>query len=170
MSQPGNYGSDGGRWPAIVESYDQETRTCRVKIIGITDGAENLPIAEIEYPLGDKSRSGHFQTQIEILPEDTVWVSFIGGDHRYPIITGYRDPRKGNSVDWRRWHHKNIEMIADQEIRLVCGSSSIVMTRDHIWIDAVRIDENTAHDRPFLSVDQEWEDAANQLRTTHKSD
>ena len=61
------YGLMQGRYPAIVRSYDQARRTCRVEIPGLTDGADTLPEAEIEYPVGD-----------------TVWIAFIGGDPRYP--------------------------------------------------------------------------------------
>lgn len=87
------YGLMHGRYPAIVRTYDQARRTCRIDIPGLTDGGDTLPEAEIEYPIGDKSRSGAFATEIEILPGDTVWVAFIGGDPRYPIITGYRNPQ-----------------------------------------------------------------------------
>lgn len=150
------YGLMPGRYPAIVKSYDQERRTCRIEIPGLTDGADVLPEAEIEYPIGDKSRAGFWETEIEINPDDTVWVAFVGGDPRYPVITGARNPRTGNSADWRRWHHKNIELIADQELRLVCGtdgaSSTVIMTPDHIWIDAARIDYNLPHPRPFLAA------------------
>lgn len=129
-----DYGLMPGRYPAIVKSYDKIKRTCRIEIPGVTDGGDVLPEAEIEYPIGDKSRAGVNPTEIEITPGDTVWISFIGGDPRYPLITGYRNPQAGNSVDWRRWHHKNIELIADSEMRLVVGSTSIVMTPDNITI------------------------------------
>ncbi|PSJ16073.1 hypothetical protein [Nitrosomonas supralitoralis] len=113
-----NYGQMPGRYPAIVQSYDQDRRTCRIEIPGITDGADVFPEAEIEYPIGDKARSGSDGTEIEILPGDTIWIAFIGGDSRYPIITGYRNPQAGNSIDWRRFHHANIEFIADGMMRL----------------------------------------------------
>ena len=110
-----NYGSYPGRYPATVKSYDQATRTCRVEIPGITDGGDVLPNAEIEYPIGDKSRliAGQHATELEILTGDTVWVAFIGGDARYPLITGYRCPSAGNDVNWRRIHHANIDLTAD---------------------------------------------------------
>jgi len=130
------YGFMPGRYPAIVRSYDQARRTCRIEIPGLTDGGDVLPEAEIEYAIGDKSRVGQFETEIEILPGDTVWIAFIGGDPRYPIITGYRNPQAGNSTDWRRWHHPNIEMLADSILRLAVGSSEIVMTPDDITIRA----------------------------------
>lgn len=106
-----------GRYPAIVDSYDGPSRTCRVQIPGITDGGDVMPVAEIEYPIGDKSKGQH-TTEIEILKGDSVWVSFIGGDPRYPIITGWRNPGAGNSVAWRRFHHANIEMTADGIFRI----------------------------------------------------
>lgn len=136
-----NYGNYAGRWPAVVREYDGARRLCRIDIPGITDGAETLPNAEIEYPIGDKTR-GDLATEIEILPGDAVWVSFIGGDPRYPIITGWRLPREGNDVDWRRWHHKNIELAADETIKIKVGGSTITITSDSIVINSGRIDLN----------------------------
>ncbi|WMC11764.1 hypothetical protein PU634_05195 [Oceanimonas pelagia] len=106
-----------GKWPAVVESYDQDSRTCEVSIPGQTDGGGHLR-AEIEYPVGDKSRHAT-QTEIEILPGDLVWVEFIQGDPRYPLITGWRNPAVGNSKDWRRWHHRNMELLTDQQMRMI---------------------------------------------------
>ena len=103
------YGLMQGRYPAIVRSYDQARRTCRVEIPGLTDGADTLPEAEIEYPVGD-----------------TVWIAFIGGDPRY------RNPQAGNSVDWRRYHHKNYELICDRIIRLLVGNSVFQLNPDTI--------------------------------------
>ncbi len=136
------YGTMPGRYPAIVRSYDQAKRTCRVEIPGLTDGGDVLPEAEIEYPIGDKSRAGANTTELEILSGDTVRVAFIGGDPRYPIITGYRNPEAGNSADWRRWHHPNIELLADGIMRLAVGPSEIVLTPDGIVMNAPRIDMN----------------------------
>lgn len=121
------YGLYPGRYPAIVRSYDAQKRTCRIEIPGLTDGGDVFPEAEIEYPIGDKSCHGSYPTEIEILPGDTVWIAFEGGDPRYPIITGYRNPQSGNAVEWRRWHHKNIEMIGDEKIRLVVGNSVFLL-------------------------------------------
>ncbi len=154
------YGSLPGRYPAIVKTYDQVTRTCRVEIPGITDGGNVLPNAEIEYAIGDRSRlvEGQHATEIEILPGDLIWVAFIGGDQRYPLITGFRNPQSGNDVDWRRYHHKNMELIADailhivvgnssitmvpESLTLAVGSSNIVITGDGIHINGTRIDLN----------------------------
>ena len=134
------YGLMPGRYPAIVKTYNQARRTCRVEIPGLTDGGDVLPEAELEYALGDRSRSGTNTTEIEITPGDTVWVAFIGGDPRYPIITGYRNPQSGNSADWRRWHHANIELIADAEMRLVVGGTSVVITPAGITITTPSLD------------------------------
>ena len=136
------YGLMPGRYPAIVKTYSQARRTCRVEIPGLTDGGDVLPEAEIEYPIGDKSRAGTNTTEIEITPGDTVWVAFIGGDPRYPIITGYRNPQSGNSADWRRWHHANMELLADGTMRLAVGPSEIILTPSGIVINAPRIDLN----------------------------
>lgn len=129
-----------GRYPAIVKTYNQARRTCRIEIPGLTDGGDVLPEAEIEYPIGDKSRAGANTTEIEITPGDTVWVAFIGGDPRYPIITSYRNPQSGNSADWRRWHHANIELIADAEMRLVVGGTSVVIMPAGITITTPSLD------------------------------
>ena len=136
------YGLMPGRYPAIVKTYNQARRTCRVEIPGLTDGGDVLPEAEIEYPIGDKSRAGTNTTEIEITPGDTVWVAFVGGDPRYPIITGYRNPQAGNSADWRRWHHANMELLADGTMRLAVGPSEIILTPSGIVINAPRIDLN----------------------------
>ena len=42
------YGLMPGRYPAIVKTYSQARRTCRVEIPGLTDGGDVLPEAEIE--------------------------------------------------------------------------------------------------------------------------
>lgn len=107
-----------GKWPAEVVSYDADSRTCAVIIPGQTDGAETPLVAEIEYPIGDKSRHANM-TEIEILPGDMVWVEFIQGDPRFPLITGWRNPTRGNSKDWRRWHHANIELLIDGQMRTI---------------------------------------------------
>lgn len=120
-----DYGQMIGRHPAIVKSYDKNKRTCRIEIPGLTDGADVLPEAEIDYPIGDKSVSGAYSTEIEIIPGDTVWVEFIGADARYPVIISYRNPQVGNSIDWRRFHHANIEITADGVLKLNATSLEI---------------------------------------------
>lgn len=131
-----DYGMMAGRYPAIVKSYNPARRTCRIEIPGLTDGADVLPEAEIEYPVGDKSRAGDNTTEIEFTAGDTVWISFIGGDSRYPIITGYRNPQSGNSVDWRRWHHKNMELLADALMKLIAGGDVLIKSDTQITLQA----------------------------------
>lgn len=104
-------------WPGEVASYDGETRTCKVRIPGITDSSTDLPEAVIMPPIGDRA-VGDYATEQRILPGDLVWLMFEGGDPRFPIIMGARTPRTGNQVDWRRWRHANIEMKADDEMVL----------------------------------------------------
>jgi len=130
------YGLMSGRYPAIVRSYHAARRTCRIEIPGLTDGGDVLPEAEIEYAIGDKSRSGQFETEIEILPGDTVWVAFIGGDSRYPIITGYRNPQAGNSMNWRRWHHDNMELLADTLMKMIAGGDLLIQSATHVTVQA----------------------------------
>lgn len=95
-------------------------------------GPIRSPRPKFEYKAGDKAAHGQYSTELEILPGDTVWIAFIGGDPRYPIITGYRNPQAGNSVDWRRYHHKNYELICDRIIRLLVGNSVFQLNPDTI--------------------------------------
>jgi len=131
-----------GRYPAIVKSYDKTSRTCRISIPGVTERGDVLPLAEIEYPIGDKSVHPSYATELEITPNDMVWVSFINNDPRYPIITGYRNPEIGNDIDTRRYHHKNIQLVADTQIELKVGASTLVITASGITLNGSRIDLN----------------------------
>lgn len=101
-----------GKWPGVVRIYDGAARMCRVEIPGITDGSSELPEATLCNPLGD--RPGETEIRIEV--GDLVWLEFEAGDPRFPIITGYRTPRAGNPVDWRRWAHANIELTAEGQM------------------------------------------------------
>jgi hypothetical protein len=129
-------GNLAGRYPAIVNSYDAIRRTCRINIPGISSGGDINIEAEIEYPLGDKSRAVKWNTEIEILAGDAVWVDFIGGDPRYPVITGYRNPQLGNGSEWRRWHHKNIELNADKSMMVKAGESILINANKSVTIKA----------------------------------
>lgn len=133
------YGLMPGRYPAIVKTYNQARRTCRVEIPGLTDGGDVLPEAELEYALGDRSRSGQYETEYHIMPGDTVWISFVGADPRYPIITGYRNPQAGNSADWRRWHHANMELLADTLMKLIAGGDVLIKSGTHVTVQAPSI-------------------------------
>lgn len=117
------------RAPGIVRGYDPVTRLCKVEIPGITDGSPELPDAEIEYPIGDKSANSAHNTEIEILAGDLVWLAFENGDARYPIITGYRNPRAGNPSGTRRWHHANIELNADTQVHVIAADNMVIDTK-----------------------------------------
>lgn len=119
-------------WPGEVASYNAVNRTCRVRIPGITDGSGTLPEAVFVNALGDKASN----TEIRIVAGDAVWLMFEGGDPRFPIITGYRTPRAGNPVDWRRWAHANIEMTADGQMRLISGTAVVVQAGQNITVSA----------------------------------
>jgi len=117
-----------GIYPAVVKGYDPITRMCRVDIPAITGGGDGLPLAEIAYPIGDKSqggRKGVVTTEIEILPEDPVWVMFINGDPTHPIITHFRNPRAGNDVGTRRIHHANIDVLADGTLNIAAANINL---------------------------------------------
>lgn len=130
------YGLMPGRYPAVVASYSKQSREVRVHINGLTDGGDVGLLAEIEYPIGDKSWSGPHATEIEILAGDPVWVAFEAGDSRKPIITGYRNPTAGNDVDWRRWHHANMELLADQLMNMIAGGVITIKSDVLVKIDA----------------------------------
>lgn len=138
------YGLMPGRYPAIVRQYNAQRRTCRVEIPGLTDGGEVLPEAEIEYPIGDKSRGDVSPTEIEMLSGDTVWIAFIGGDPRYPIITGYRNAQSGNSGGWRRWHHTNIELLADELLKCIAKGDVLIQSDSKITFKAPEIVHESA--------------------------
>jgi hypothetical protein len=133
------YGLMFGKYPAWVREYDKTSRICRVEIPGLTDGGDVLKKAEILYPIGDKSRDGVNTTEIEITPDDAVWVEFIGGDQRYPLIVGYRNPQVGNSMDWRRWHHANVEMLSEMLMKLISGGDFLIKSGSHVTIQAPRV-------------------------------
>lgn len=121
-----------GLWPGEVESYSPAARTCRVRVVGITQGSTDLPEAVFNNALGDNAAT----TEIRILPDDPVWLMFEGGDPRFPIIMGYRTPRAGNPVDWRRWRHANIELSADGQMRLIAGSAIVMQAGDTVSVSA----------------------------------
>jgi phage baseplate assembly protein gpV len=102
------------KYPAVVMSYDANTRLAKIKLEPLDDGADTQLEAELLYPLGDKSN-----TAIEVLSGDFVWVEFEQGDPRYPIIVGYRNKRTGNDDLTRRYHHHgNFEILADNIIKI----------------------------------------------------
>lgn len=146
-----------GKLPAVVASYDKNRRECRVHIPGLTDGTGPGISAEIEYPIGDKSKAGEFSTDILILAGDHVWVEFECGDARYPIITGFRNPRVGNGTDWRRFHQDNIELLAVKLMQFIAGGNVLIeSTGASITIKSpslVTIDAPLTHIKGALTVD-----------------
>lgn len=131
-----SHGVIAGKVPAVVASYDQDRRECRVHIPGLTDGTGPGLLAQIEYPIGDKSKDSNLSTEIAIAPGDLVWVEFECGDPRYPIITGYRNPQVGNSRDWRRWHHKNVETLAEEIINNKAGTDKRIQAGNDLQFEA----------------------------------
>lgn len=128
--------------PGFVESVDRATRICRVRIPGVTDGAELFPEAMLSYPLGDKSE----HTEIRIVQGDRVWLDFVNGDPRFPIITGFRPKETDNAMAWRRWHHDNIELQADTDMRLLATGAGILIeagTTVIVRAPAIRLEGNT---------------------------
>lgn len=100
--------------PGVIHSVDREARIVRVTIPGMTDGAEAMPEAQLFYPLGDVSE----HTEIRLQPGDRVWLAFVNGDPRFPVVVGYRPKESGNGTGWRRWRHDNVEVTADNLLRL----------------------------------------------------
>lgn len=105
--------------PGLIDSYDKDRRLCRVEIPGITKGGDALPEAEFCYPVGDKSE----HTEIRIIKGDRVWLAFIDGDPRHPVIMGFRPKNTGNGSGTRRFHHENIELVADGNILIQAGGT-----------------------------------------------
>lgn len=128
------YGLMVGKYPAVVQSYSAASRECRVHIPGLTDGGDVGLLAEIEYPIGDRSK-GQNPTEIEILEGDLIWVEFEAGDPSKPIITGWRNATSGNSVGWRRWHHANIELLAEQVMNLIAKGAITIKSDVSVTVD-----------------------------------
>lgn len=105
------------RKAAIIRGYNAQTRRVKVEILGLTDGSEEFPEAELEYPLGDDTT----ETEIRLMP--LVWVDFINDDMRYPIVTGNRCKNAGNDTEWRRFKHENIQLEAFNDLVLTVGNN-----------------------------------------------
>lgn len=122
-----------GKYPAIVDSYDGATRLAKVKIEPFDSGADTLLEADLCYPVGDKSN-----TAIEVLSGDYVWIEFEAGDPRYPIIVGYRNKRTGNDDSTRRYHHQNIELLADNIIKIK-GDVKVIVESATVEVNATTV-------------------------------
>ena len=122
------------KYPAVVMSYDANTRLAKIKLEPLDDGADTLLEAELCYPLGDKSN-----TAIEVLAGDFVWVEFEQGDPRYPIIVGYRNQRTGNDDTTRRYHHHgNFEILADNLIKIK-GNVKVIVESETVEVIATTV-------------------------------
>lgn len=121
------------KYPAVVVGYDANTRLAQVKIEPLDNGADTVLDAELLYPLGDKSN-----TAIEVLAGDFVWVEFEAGDPRYPIIAGYRNKRTGNDDSTRRYHHANIELFADNTIKIK-GDVKVIVESATVEVNATTV-------------------------------
>ena len=122
------------KYPAVVVSYDANTRLAKIKLEPLDDGADTQLDAELLYPLGDKSN-----TAIEVLAGDFVWVEFEQGDPRYPIIVGYRNQRTGNDDLTRRYHHHgNFEILADNLIKIK-GNVKVIVESETVEVIATTV-------------------------------
>lgn len=140
----------GSCLPAVVYSYDSSRRLCLIEIEGITSGSESRLLAEISNPIGDRGANKEQTKETEHFIEkgDLVWVSFINGDPRCPLIIGYRNQDNGNSSGWRRWHHANIEMTAKKVIKTKSGADTVIESDGDIVLSAkgdVRINGKTVN-------------------------
>lgn len=113
----------GSYIPGFIRSYDGNTRRARVEIPGITDGAEVFPEAEFVYAIGFRTED----TEVRILPGDRVWLDFVNGDHRFPVIVGYRTLGSDNLIDTLRLRQKNIELIADDDVLVRATTGDILI-------------------------------------------
>lgn len=131
MSQKsGNNGLMFGKFPAVVSSYSASTRECVIK----TPVGDEID-AEIEYPIGDDSSN----TEIKISAGDKVWCEFIQGDTRRALITGYRNPKKGNSSGTRSFNHANIELNAGSSIKCVVGGMTFLITGSDVTANGISV-------------------------------
>ncbi|MFV3292420.1 hypothetical protein ACNFBR_27275 [Pseudomonas sp. NY11955] len=134
--------------PAFVRAVDRGRREIRVEIPPYTDGANEWPIAEMCYPIGDDSPN----TEIRVVVNMPVWVAFRGGDERYPIIMGHRPVNVGNEVGTRRWNHDNFELNADKDYTLNSGISINLDSGKTVAIDAGQTVTITAGTQILLQV------------------
>lgn len=113
----------GNYIPGFIVSYDGNTRRARVSIPGITDGCEVFPEADFVYAIGFRTED----TELRILPGDRVWLDFVNGDPRYPMITGYRTLGTDNLIDIIRIRQTFIEFIADQSMLLKATAGDVLV-------------------------------------------
>lgn len=106
-----------GKYPAVIHSYNEAAKRCMIEIPGMTDGS--YIEAELSFPLSDSST----HTSLRILEGDLCWIEFVGGDPKFPLITGFRPKNSGSVVDYRRFHHKHFETDADETQKHTAGTT-----------------------------------------------
>lgn len=89
------------------------------------------PLGDKPKPVGNAGKNGGKATEIEIMKGDAVWIEFIRGDPRYPLITGHRCTNVGNTFDTRRFNHKKIELVAETNLRLVVGDDTFIEVKSN---------------------------------------
>jgi hypothetical protein len=105
-----------GRYlPAFVASYEPGSGLARVRIPGLTDGAEVFPLAELCYPIGHRSED----SELLIRAGDRVWVDLINDDPRFPIIVGFRPMQTGNRVGVTRIEQDAVEIVATGNVQVL---------------------------------------------------
>lgn len=93
-------------------SYDARSRTAKVHIYGLTDGASDGLTATFAYPVGDDDRD----TEREIVLNNDVYVFFENDEQSRPVIAFYSSHGKNNVVDIRRIRQENIEILARAQV------------------------------------------------------
>jgi hypothetical protein len=129
-----------GIYPAIVRGYDRPRRQCRIEIPGITDGADALPLAECLQPLGDRTDDNEIRIKIG----DRVYVQFLAGDPRHPLIVGFRAKNVENNIGRRYFEQENIETVADIDQTHSAGENYKITAGINIDTEAVEAQSHTA--------------------------
>ena len=70
---------------AKILSYDAQSRTAKIHIPGLTDGASTGLTATFAYPVGDSDKD----TEREILEGEDVYIFFENNEQSRPVIAFY---------------------------------------------------------------------------------
>ncbi len=107
-----------GMYPAEVVDVQDPDKRCRVRVnvFDLTDGVpvDSLPWANQTLPLGSRPNEGAINPMQK---GDKVWVQFVGGDTRRPIIVGASQDSPSGKVNLSpegshgqgRYEHKRTE-------------------------------------------------------------
>ncbi|MGA8882808.1 MAG: hypothetical protein WB445_04205 [Acinetobacter sp.] len=99
---------------AKILSYSAKSRTAKVHIHGMTDGASDGLTATFAYPVGDSDKD----TEREILAGEDVYVFFENGEESRPVIAFFSSHGENAVVDTRRIRQENIELLARSNIKV----------------------------------------------------